>query len=188
MSCLQPLCPAIVYSNIFNSTQKTIIDLIMSKLKDKHKETFKNLPRIIDYVTGYTIIGMELMDNYKTAYSFLNPIEINIKIYDKELLKNKNTLLTHDDLIKINTLKNEKEQIQNMILFAVINMCLKTGYFHADFHTSNIMINFDDTTYFQGMKGSIIMIDFGLAVKIRADYMEKLNYYYEQKDFTPFLI
>jgi hypothetical protein len=61
---------------------------------------------------------------------------------------------------------------QQMSMFLLLEMALKTGYTHGDFHSNNIMINPTATNYFKdpnpaaSIVGKPLLIDFGLANKI----------------------
>ena len=62
-----------------------------------------------------------------------------------------------------------------MTIYLLIMFALKTRYTHADFHAGNIMVNPDDDTYFDGIKGSVILIDFGAVRTIPDDKYEKIK-------------
>jgi hypothetical protein len=61
---------------------------------------------------------------------------------------------------------------QEMSMFLLLEMALKTGYTHGDFHGSNIMINSTATNYFKdpnpvvSIVGKPLLIDFGFSRKI----------------------
>ena len=151
MSTLQPLCPAIVHSNIYTDQESTILNIIFDKLNDPdHKKYIKY---IIKYITGYSVIGMELMNSYTTMFNLI--------------LKN----------------PTEKNLCQNMTLFLLIELALKTGYAHSDFHFSNIMINSNDNSYFKGTPGAPCLIDFGFALKIPVEQLNLIKTLFESKNY-----
>jgi hypothetical protein len=54
-------------------------------------------------------------------------------------------------------------------VYALIRLCY-IGYYHGDIHSSNIMVNIDDTTYIDGEPhGHAMIIDFGRTVKINTE-------------------
>jgi len=66
---------------------------------------------------------------------------------------------------------NDPNVYKEMAMFLLLEMALKTGYSHADFHRGNIMINKTSTTYFNQSRsypivGKPLLIDFGLSKKI----------------------
>ena len=64
MQYLHPLCPAIVYSNTFSDTSSPVIQTIRANIKsNKHKEVVSD---IIDNAVKYSVIGMEMLTEYKT--------------------------------------------------------------------------------------------------------------------------
>ncbi len=163
MQYLQPLCPAIVYSNIHNNNETiitdSIIDIIIDKIKSDH---YKDILRgIKNDMTGYAIIGMEMLKEYDVLEEIIEYIDDS---GDDDYLP--------EDLYK------------SMIAYILIELAIKTGYSHADFHKGNIMINTNENTYFKGTKASIILIDFGLAVKITPDIMNKIKEEYKNKNYT----
>lgn len=81
--------------------------------------------------------------------------------------------------VSINRVSNPK--YRNMAIYLIIEFALKTGYSHADFHDGNIMINVNDTTYFKGIRGSPILIDFGLSKQIDVPIMKKIQSLFHDK-------
>ena len=172
MNYLQPLCPAIVYSNTYSNSETQIINIIKDKLPQNSRNK-DYLSFFIENMTGYTIIGMELLKDYKTIHEWL------------DISRDHNTYICY----------------MNMAVFILIELAIKTGYSHADFHNSNIMINPNDTLYFsyppqshvgnsrqiQPMNGSVILIDFGLAVKIPIETSNQIKTLYDAKDYAPII-
>lgn len=159
MNTLQPLCPAIVYSKMFEPDELSGLQTIINKLSSADDQSNKIkiiLTKLMNSLTGYSIIGMELLSNYQTVDSIVNSFGEN-KLYD------------------------------SMVLYALIELALKTGYSHGDFHYGNMMINPNDTSYFKGIQGSVIMLDFGLSVKISNEKMALIRTNYEQNNFKEIL-
>jgi hypothetical protein len=152
MNTLEPLCPAIVYSDTYKDTEKTILDIIYDKLVDPNEKNYVSSLR--NYVSGYSVIGMELLRGFETVHSLIHYIPSNKKLY------------------------------QSMTTFILIELALKTGYAHSDFHYGNIMINPNELGYFKGIGGSVSIIDFGLAVKIRPEILNSLKNFFKRKEYS----
>ena len=162
MNYLQPICPAIVYSNIFNNSDKSVLNIIRDKLiihpdKDKdedededEEEYVKDLMAdFIKYIKRYGVIGMELLNNYQTLHSLRKTSDYGL--------------------------------YRVMLIYLLVEFAVKFGYTHADFHASNIMVNPSDTNFFKGYKGSIILIDFGLAKKIPLNLLQQIKDLFQDK-------
>ena len=152
MNYLQPLCPAIVYSNTFDETNKNILDLIVNKISSSVPDINEYISNFTQNVEMYSVIGMELLSNYMTLTRFTNRPEF--KLYN------------------------------DMLVYLLVEFAIKVGYVHSDFHTSNIMINPDDTNYFKGYKGSIILIDFGFSQKIQLDLLDEIKRLHSDKTIS----
>jgi hypothetical protein len=72
----------------------------------------------------------------------------------------------------------------NMSLYLLLELALKTGYSHADFHMSNIMINRSAVDYFDGIPGKPIIIDFGFSVKIPDPVLEEMRVLCYEHNYT----
>ena len=72
MNYLQPLCPAIVYSNTFDDP--TLLQLLISKLDVPNDK----LNSILQFATKYTIIAMELLSGYTTLYSLRKKTDYSV--------------------------------------------------------------------------------------------------------------
>ena len=163
MQYLQPLCPAIVYSDIHTNTDADpIIDHIINRISGQYAGEDRNtLQQLKISMSRYTIIGMEMLNDYEMLHTVRTKIAIsgNNAIISKPLYK-------------------------AMIAYILIELAVKTGYSHADFHAGNIMINLNDDTYFKGKPASIILIDFGLTTKIKPSMMKKIKNDYADKNYT----
>lgn len=160
MNYLQPLCPAIVYSGI-NENDNNILDIIKRNyIEDLHRKESKRtyVDKLINCIDTYTVIGMELLDNFETLYS----IELSLTNY----IPNKHGVRISNEKIK---------QYLNMLIYILVEFAVKLGYTHSDFHASNIMINPNETNYFDGVQGSIILIDFGLVKKIEDNILNEIK-------------
>lgn len=153
---LEPLCPTILFDDILK--------------EDDTKSTF--LEKIFNSSTADTTTTMIVKDIQNNMDNF------DIGIFAMEFADGYSNLLksTGDNF----------NLYKEMSMFLLLQLALKTGYTHADFHQNNIMINFTSTNYFktnnstaQYLKsyfyhiepepiiiGKPLLVDFGLAQKI----------------------
>jgi hypothetical protein len=62
--------------------------------------------------------------------------------------------------------KTDPDIYKEMAMVLLLELALKTGYTHGDFHSGNIMINKTAKGYFGPIEGKPLLIDFGLTAKI----------------------
>lgn len=151
---LQPLCPGIVYANILDTSLGVIL---LNQFEEKHQE---ELDLIIDMINvlksnkniSLGVIGMQFVNNSKTL---------------------------HQSIIKATNLQ-DKIMLRNISRYALLELAIKTGYNHNDFHIGNIMIEDNDKYFYQvderdayvdGLKQRAVIIDFGRATKIPPEIM-----------------
>jgi hypothetical protein len=162
---LQPLCPAIVYSDILKTpkSKRKLIDILLNnpELK-KHKilydkeETALNEPDLIRSDGIYFgIIAMEYARGYKTLWDIIKRHKI-------------------DDETIVNYI--------NYSLYAILTLALDHEYAHGDFHSGNIMIH-PDIEYFSGLKGRAMLIDFGFTIKIPKKNMDIIREHVKKKQY-----
>jgi hypothetical protein len=174
MNFLEPICPAIVYSNVCKGIerQKLLNKLLKSdsnrSFSDNYgnNETYHKIQSLSNYATpeddkydSIGVIGMEFADGYFVL----------------------------DDLYSSKKFKLYKE----MTLYLLLVLALKTGYSHSDFHYGNIMINPNDGNYFiptnstePTVVGKPLLLDFGLSVKIPDDKLNMIKEYCDNKQYT----
>jgi hypothetical protein len=70
----------------------------------------------------------------------------------------------------------------NIGRFALLELAIKTGYNHNDFHKGNIMIE-TTTNYFADMDMRAILIDFGRAAKIAPDVLQEIKQHVANKEY-----
>jgi len=160
MEYLQPICPSIVYANITNDP--LYADLIGKKIISS---TLRN---IIHNRLRYGIIGME----FATGYKMLNQLVPNI--YDVANLFKGVISSRHLDYIC-------------MTYYIIIQLAIKTGYIHGDFHPKNILIHPTDTNYFSRTHGSVVILDFGWAEKLSHKNMKKIKELYKSRQYVEIL-
>jgi len=159
---LQPICPAIVYANIFYGDK---IHSITQDICDK-------IPSTSEIKTYLRSLADIIVSD--------RSLNLNIGILGMEIISDAFPLYTYNP-------KEQSEEI-NMGRYIVLKLALETGYNHNDFHMGNIMIE-NDSFYFSGLSRRPIIVDFGRASKIPAhimsiikeqvetdNYMEALSY------------
>lgn len=163
---LEPVCPAIVYSNIYN---------FIYNIKEKRK-LFQKFDANANYHTAHVIdekftisdsigiIGMEYANGYDTLFD----------IQERGYLE-----------------PQDKHIYKAMAMFLLLETALKTGYSHADFHTGNIMINTVSRTYFVQTNpseprifGKPLLIDFGMTNKIPPEIMALIKESCDREEYT----
>lgn len=159
---LEPLCPGIVYANIYTDKDEltTLFDTLYSKRGDA--KTTKLLDYLYESVWPHNssykkigLIAMEFAENYHTIYS-----------------------LKHDELI---------DTYNTMVLYMEIKLAVDTGYIHKDLHAKNIMINNRINNYFTDYNGKPLIIDFGIVDKIQPDILSLIKQYYKDKNYVNIL-
>lgn len=169
-----PICPCIIYSKHLKIKDDIVL---MKKIIDKLNEYNKKImnDNVLDvYKTNENItiglIGMEIAEGYE-------PLCL---ITDELVDKIKNT--------KYNSLQLQyvKHDYECMAKLKYIEMAIKTGYSHNDFHDCNFLINTKDKVSFN-VPGNIMILDFGDATKIDDMTMEKIKLLYKNNNFTGIL-
>jgi hypothetical protein len=176
MNYLQPLCPAIVYANVFDSTNNLLLNIVQKSIEilsskeitsaiEKKFIYLKKIEKVIKKgeIKKYGIIAMELADGYNSLY--------------KEI---------HENPLYINN-EDNKRQLQNMVRYMLVELAVKTGYNHGDYHANNVLINLKNDTYFKGLNGEPLLIDFGYTVKLPENTMTKIKELYNNEDYEGIL-
>lgn len=158
MEYSKPLCPAIVFSKLYDSTHSNgeLLSIIRTQMLNENDQ--RHIDNITRNNTGYTIIAMEMMTNHVTLHEQLS---------------------RHDS--------NEKKKWVPMLVFMLIELVMKAGYSHGDFHFGNVLVDPTDTSMFHGVTGSMMLIDFGFAVKLTPQEMLKFKRLYADKSYYAFL-
>jgi thiol-disulfide isomerase/thioredoxin len=161
---LQPLCPAIVEANSYTNeteinglTVDKLLDILINSVDRLDKASITNIKNSYNN-NEYSSLGVIAME-FASGYS-----EFNDLFYD---------------------LKDQRQVVYFKMLayYALIELAVKTGYTHGDFHTSNIMINISNNLYFYGIPGQIMLIDFGYATKIEPDLLAEIKEYYANGEY-----
>jgi hypothetical protein len=99
-----------------------------------------------------------------------------------ELLSDSMTLnaALNDDSL---SLKNKKTLV-NMCLYLLLKLAIDTGYTHSDFHIANLMMDLNDSTYFDGLSGKPSLIDFGFTQKLYPEIFNTIKTKCNAKQYT----
>jgi hypothetical protein len=171
-----PICPCIIYSNHLKTKSKDDIELlknIINRLNSYNKMIInKNVLNVYENDEKITIglIGMEIAEGYQPLCIVLDEIDYKMKNPKNDLLN----------------LSHLKQKYECMAKLKYIEMAVKTGYSHNDFHDCNFLINKKDKVLFD-IRGNIMILDFGDALKIDKNIMEKINNLYKNNNFTEIL-
>lgn len=157
MEYLQPICPSVVYSNITNDP--IYIENIFAELN-----SITSLRNIINGGLKYGIIGMEFADGYKTLNNLVPAIHDIANLF-------------------IGSTPREIDYIC-MAYYIIIELAIKTGYTHSDFHAGNILIHPTDTNYFSITQGSVVIIDFGWAEKLSHRNKMEIKELYKSRQYV----
>jgi len=153
---LEPLCPAIVYATTAFIKEKD--DPMTKALYNILKHQIPNGEQTkLQSHPGMSIgaIGMELVGGDPDVVETLHNILEDAQFYHTYIAKAYHTL---------------------------IELIIKTGYSHGDFHGGNLLADTSIVDYFDTKRGKVSMIDFGFAEKLSLQrYNQFKQLYKEQK-------
>jgi hypothetical protein len=182
MSYLQPLCPAIMYSMIYEpsdaamdppeegvplSPASQLWDLMPKDLGAIHKNL--GMYRVANATSDIGIIAMELADGYATVY---------------KIIENWSVAGRKDEL---NVYFYESMGMMAQIIHTYIELAVQTGYAHGDHHLNNIMFKYHGSNYYAGVLGEWMLIDFGMTQKIHPDMLAAIREHYAQGRYEEIL-
>ena len=146
---LEAVCPAIVYSNIYEAEQaKSLLSILINNgSKDKNNvllETMKSLYEANNKLK-LGIIAMPLAENYDTLSNVMSA-----------------NSGTSSDV----SITGEKQWYLYLVAYELLRL-FEIGYMHGDSHMNNILVNTEYKCNKKGPRcvGRCLLIDFGLAFK-----------------------
>ena len=176
---LDPICPSVIYSNYLNESNENemeqLLELIYKNIiQDKKSHNEKNF--------------IELMDEVKIKNKSFGLIGMEM-MGDYEPLSDfpSNYIQISEDIARLR----------------LIQMAVKTGYTHNDFHQNNILLNPNESGYYgkdeykddigkdeykDDIEGHIIIIDFGFATKISPRRFKELKENYDNNNFYDIIL
>ena len=180
--CLQPYCPEILYADIYHQNNYLIFtdeyNFIQEYIKNEY--TFNEYKNIFRYNNINNINDININSFIDNLFSN-NQIN-NLGIIAMVFAENYQTLESH--LIHLLTMNNKilYNIYVNRCSLLLIELAITTGYNHGDFHIGNLMINPDDTLYYNtDIPGSPLIIDFGYAKKIDEEELEEIKEMFDKK-------
>jgi hypothetical protein len=187
---MQPLCPSIIYAEIIKDFSEKINILNLLRKADNLPFTVENN---IIYNNDLGIIVMEMIYNSIPLFNYIDEkkeiIESNkedIENFQKKIDDNINVEINWDKINMamkiINQEKRKIEIVENISRYSLLKLALDTGYNHSDFHSGNILIQYDDT-YFKNIDKSPILIDFGRTEKLPLNILNIIKQNVSQKNY-----
>lgn len=165
MNNLDPICPSIIYSKYYthNDNSLNILKFILYKIfyNNNNNKYVKDIVLMID--------------------NFLNKSLLNNKSYSFGLIG----MELMEDYYPLETAKN-KEMFESIARLKLIELAIKTGYSHNDFHKNNILVNEDTNGYYKN-KGHVILVDFGYTKEIPKKLLKKIKKLYKKNNFKEIL-
>lgn len=73
------------------------------------------------------------------------------------------------------------------MLYALIELVIKTGYNHGDFHAGNFLFETHIDNYFKGKIGRVVVIDFGFTEKLSKNKYEQIKTLFKSKRYSDIL-
>lgn len=155
---LQPICPAILHSACIPSST------LKSHLKNLDAETNNMINAIFATSEDEDENLIEVNTKNKAHYAGLIAMEYM------------------ENMIPLHKMAKDNTKVA-MGMYLLIQLAVKYGYFHGDFHSNNVMIDIGRMDYFEGMHGYPILIDFGYTAKLSPKIYKRIKDLYEQKKY-----
>lgn len=162
MEYLEPLCPAPVVSLIENDKNKMVNFMNFLKRRTNHTYTKEIIDKILENIKKFQIpslgvLAMEIADGFSTL-----------------------TQLYHDFKFTVDpTYMKFYEYCEQMGKLQILKLALDTGYSHNDFHRGNFLINPNYNGFYKGLRGKVILIDFGLSTKFEPETKKRIKDSYD---------
>jgi hypothetical protein len=159
---LDPICPAPIYATIKRDPAVSIpmLDSLIAKASsDKTIECLKCIKKSIskNNIPAIGIIGMEVAEGYMTLYRYYRAPGV-----------------TFDDARRVECMARDE----------ILRLAMQTGYTQNDWHTSNVQFNPNAEEVYQGVKGKIMLLDFGYATKIPSEIIEDILRKISRQQYT----
>ena len=162
---LDPICPSVIYSNYLNESNENEMEQLLELI-------YKNI--IQDKKSHNEKNFIALMDEVKSKNKSFGLIGMEM-MGDYEPLS---YIQIPEDIARLR----------------LIQMAVKTGYTHNDFHQNNILLNPNESGYYgkdeyeEDIEGHIIIIDFGFATKISPRRFKELKENYDNNNFYDIIL
>lgn len=158
---LDPICPSIIYNEYLdervnkNNYMRDTMGIIYTSISSIKNNNNDMLMRLFD--------NLLIKVNSSSNYSF--------GLIGMEMMGDYVTLASLIGTINYNL-------YEDMAKLRLIELAVKTGYSHNDFHRGNILVNPNATGYYID-KGHVVLIDFGYTKKIDPILLKQIK-----KDYT----
>jgi len=173
--CLQPYCPEILYADIYDKNNYLEFNDEYNYINEYIKKYYK------DYIKIFNKLSINTFINDLFLHNQIN----NLGIIAMVFAENYNTLRSYTYNLENKNLYNI---YVNRCLLLLIELVITTGYNHGDFHIGNLMINPNDTLYYNtDPPGSPLIIDFGYAKKIDETELIEINELFNKKYYYSIL-
>jgi hypothetical protein len=164
---LDPICPSIVYSKYLDRTLDT---------NQPHHKHMVNLLKLLNSKIKNDII--------KKLFSALYADMKKSKNYTFGLIG----MEMMDDYVTLHKVNNSYKDVYECIArLRLIELAVKTGYTHNDYHSGNILVNPNASVYYGKKLGHVLLIDFGYTKKIPDDILEYIIKAYNENKFYDIL-
>lgn len=164
---LDPICPSIVYSKYLDRTLDTkhphhihmvkLLKLINSKIKNQD----------INKLLSHLYATMKKTKNHTFGFIGMEMMDDYVTLY------------------KVNN--SYKDVYECIARLRLIELAVKTGYTHNDYHQGNILVNQNASGYYGNKRGHVLLIDFGYTKKIPDDILEAIKDLYNKNKFYDIL-
>ena len=149
---LDPICPAPIYATIKRDPAVSIpmLDSLIAKASsDKTIECLKCIKKSIskNNIPAIGIIGMEVAEGYMTLHRYYRAPGV-----------------TFDDVRRVECMARDE----------ILRLAMQTGYTQNDWHSGNILFNPSATGVYRGVRGKVMLLDFGYATKIPPEIIEDI--------------
>jgi hypothetical protein len=160
MDYLEPICPAIVFSKMYKYNSNGVIAKLLQSTVEFSNTYYllRSMNLSFNTFDSVGIIGMEFAKGYDTLHHW------------REKAKHENKKTFTSIFSRVKPYHKQIQIYNNVGLYLILELALKTGYSHADFHGSNIMMRESTSSsypyFLDGPSMKPLFIDFGLSVRI----------------------
>ncbi len=143
-------------------------------------------PRVLYYGLMKPLWLEQLIEksDLKHSYFFM---ELLGMIRDDELSVGTLCMEFLENYVSMFSMVDRKNHNEDKYMFMarqlIIELAVRTGYTQGDFHLKNIMFNETNDSFYRGIAGRPIFIDFGNATKINNEDMNDIMRLYEEKNY-----
>lgn len=184
-----------------------IINPTTGKKEKKRTTPSEDFYEEVNIQTDVYLKTMDFMDPLCPAIVYANILDLNDPLihlitstYSPDLIQNLNSYPGIKlGIIAMEIVPDAQNLYYNMqtkpyfqsyvpkALHTLIEFTVKTGYFHGDFHSANMIVSPNVRNYFWGRSGKISIIDFGFSEKLSQPMYARIKALYKNKKYTDIL-